>query len=83
MPASRAADPERALPNPRTEILPGIGQVPIEEALVASARPPRLRLGWCGPGPVLVLLGEVVAMSVAPVPKARLYPAIEEQALPA
>lgn len=38
VPASRAADFERALPDVRTVILPGIGHVPMEEAPEASAR---------------------------------------------
>ena len=38
VPASHAADYERALPDARTIILPGIGHVPMEEAPEASAR---------------------------------------------
>jgi pimeloyl-ACP methyl ester carboxylesterase len=38
VPASHAADYERALPNVRTVILSGIGHVPMEEAPEASAR---------------------------------------------
>ena len=38
VPVSHAADYERALPNERTMILPGIGHVPMEEAPEASAR---------------------------------------------
>ncbi|MBC7668790.1 MAG: alpha/beta hydrolase, partial [Gemmatimonadaceae bacterium] len=38
VPASHAADYERALPDVRTVILPGIGHVPMEEAPEASAR---------------------------------------------
>ena len=38
IPAFHAADYERALPNARTVILPGIGHVPMEEAPEASAR---------------------------------------------
>ena len=38
VPASRAADYARALPDARTVILPGIGHVPMEEAPEASAQ---------------------------------------------
>lgn len=38
VPSSRAADYERALPNARTVLLPGIGHVPMEEAPAASVR---------------------------------------------
>jgi pimeloyl-ACP methyl ester carboxylesterase len=38
VPASHAADYERALPDARTVILPGIGHVPMEEAPEASAK---------------------------------------------
>jgi len=42
VPATQAADYERALPDVRTVILPGIGHVPMEEAPEASARTMRL-----------------------------------------
>ncbi len=38
VPATHAADYERALPDARIVILPGIGHVPMEEAPEASAR---------------------------------------------
>ena len=38
VPASHAVDYERALPDARTVILPGIGHVPMEEAPEASAQ---------------------------------------------
>jgi pimeloyl-ACP methyl ester carboxylesterase len=38
VPATRAADYERALPAARIVIRPGIGHVPMEEAPEASAR---------------------------------------------
>jgi pimeloyl-ACP methyl ester carboxylesterase len=38
VPASHAADYERALPDARTVILPGIGHLPMEEVPEASAR---------------------------------------------
>jgi pimeloyl-ACP methyl ester carboxylesterase len=38
VPASHATDYERALPDVRTVMLPGIGHVPMEEAPEASAR---------------------------------------------
>ena len=44
VPASHAADYERALPDVRTVILPGIGHVPMEEAPEASARALRVFL---------------------------------------
>jgi pimeloyl-ACP methyl ester carboxylesterase len=38
VPATHAADYERALPDARTIIMPGIGHVPMEEAPQASAQ---------------------------------------------
>ncbi len=44
VPASHSADYERALPDARTVILPGIGHVPMEEAPEASAQALRIFL---------------------------------------